>query len=298
MSQHIHQRRWFSELQILRCSVVLEFLFGICGILVAWYSSSQAVLLDGSYSLLCTLTMMANVRVSRLVKLPPSAKYPYGLAIMEPLMLILEGFILLGLCAGLMVFSVRTLCTGGCLPAFDPALVYEIFSTIIGSATTTVLYLVHRTRPSPLIYFEFQEWLLDTTVSAVAAMAFSIAFVLGSQHPITPYIDSLLTISLLLVLIHLPVRTLCKNLRQLMLQDVASPKLLEQTRNAICSQCTLCQVADLSVIWLGRWLWVNIELTLAGDNSPTRAELQAIRMAAASSVSQVCEYYRIQLNLR
>lgn|GEM_PF-6627379 len=292
----MHPRRWLNELQILRFSVVLECFFGICGILVAWYSGSQAVLLDGSYSLLCTLTMMANVRVSRLVRRPPSAKSPYGLPTVEPLMLILEGFILLGLCTTLMVLSVRTLCSGGYLPAFDLALVYEIFSTIIGGITTTVLYMVHRTGFSPLIHFEFQEWLLDTAVSAIAAIAFFIACVIGNDHPVTPYIDSLLTISLLLVLVRLPLQTLRKNFRQLLLQDVASPTLVARTRDAIHAQCDVRQRIDISMIWLGRWLWVNIELTDAGDDPPSCGEMRAIRAAAASVVSQVCDHCRIQLS--
>ncbi len=291
----MHQRRWLNELQILRFSVVLECLFGICGILVAWCTGSQAVLLDGSYSLLCTLTMMANVRVSKLVRQPPSAKNPYGLPTMEPLMLILEGFILLGLCTALMMCSIRMLCSGGYLPAFNLALVYETFSTIIGGLTTVVLYMLHRSSPSPLIHFEFQEWLLDTAVSGVAAVAFAIACVIGNDHLVTPYIDSLLTISLLLVLIRLPLQTLRKNFRQLLLQDVASPKLVAQTRDAIRAQCDTRQRIDISMIWLGRWLWVNIELTVVDNDAPSYREMQAIRAAVAGVVSQVCDHYRIQL---
>ncbi len=289
----MRQRRWPNELQVLRFSVALECFFGISGILVALYSGSQVVLLDGSYSLLCTLTMMANVRVSRVVGLPPSAKNPYGLPTIEPLMLIFESFILLGLCATLMVLSARTLCSGGSLPAFDAALVYEIFSTIVGGATTTVLYMVHRYKSSPLIHFEFQEWLLDTVVSAVAAIAFCLAFVVDNHHPVTPYIDSLLTVLLLLVLSRLPLQALRKNFRQLLLQDVASPKLVARTRDVILARCGSRQQVNISMIWLGRWLLVSIELTLTGDDCLSCTELQLIRAAAASAVNQECEHYRI-----
>ena len=51
-----------------------------------------------------------------------------------------------------------------------------------------------------------------------------------------------------------------------MLQDIASPKLPEQTRHAIRGQCEACRQVNISMIWLGRWLWVNVELTLTDDD--------------------------------
>ncbi|USE34434.1 cation transporter [Endozoicomonas sp. SCSIO W0465] len=285
-----------NELNILRCSVVLELFFGMTGILVAFYSRSNAVLLDGCYSLLCTLTMMANVRISQMVKLPPSAESPYGYPTLEPLMLFFESIILLGLCLALLYFSTGKLLMGGYIPEFDLALAYEIFSTIIGGATATLFFLLHRSKPSPLIYFEFQEWLVDAAVGAAAATAFALAYHLGNCHPITPYIDSLLTILLLFFLIRLPLKTLRKNFKQLLLKDVATQELLESTRNAI-SELWDTRHIDISMIWLGRWLWINIEITIHNNTLPNKDELQKIRTKAENTISSICRYYRLQLSL-
>lgn len=291
----MYQWLQLNELNILRCSVVLELFFGVTGILVAFYSRSNAVLLDGCYSLLCTLTMMANVRISQIVKLPPTPESPYGYPTLEPLMLFFEGIILLGLCLALLSFSVCKLITGGYIPEFDLALAYEIFSTIIGGATATLFFLLNRSKPSPLIYFEYQEWLVDSAVSAGATVAFAIAYQLGNSHPVTPFIDSILTISLLLFLVGLPLRTVHRNFRQLLLKDVATPELLESTRNVITEQWN-AQKISISMIWLGRWLWVNIEITIHNDTLPTKNELESIRAKAEQAISSICKYYRLQLS--
>ncbi|MBO9482364.1 cation transporter [Salinisphaera sp. G21_0] len=284
-----------NELNILRYSVVLELFFGVTGILVAFYSRSNAVLLDGCYSLLCTLTMMANVRISQIVKLPPSPESPYGYPTLEPLMLFFEGIILLGLCLALLSFSICKLITGGYIPEFDLALAYEIFSTIIGGATATLFFLLHRSKPSPLIYFECQEWLVDSAVSAAATAAFAIAYRLGNSHPITPFIDSILTIGLLLFLVGLPLKTLHKNFKQLLLKDVVTPELLESTKKVIAEQWDAQQI-NICMIWLGRWLWVNVEITIHNDTLPTKEEFESIRAKAEHAISSICQYYRLQFS--
>lgn len=295
----MHQWRFLNELNILRFSVVLELFFGISGVLIAMHSGSQAILLDGSYSLLCTLTMMANVRVSILVRQPPSAKNPYGHPTLEPLMLLFEGILLLGLCLTIIAVSVYQLSRGGYIPELNLPLAYEMISTIIGAATTTAFFLIHRSTPSPLIYFEFQEWLVDTVVSAAATSAFAIAYFLGIHHPVTPYIDSTLTLVLVLFLTRLPLKTLFKNFKQLLLQDYASPTLVAQTKDAIAERLHVINKKHINIhmIWLGRWLWVTIELTIHAPNLPAGDELQAIRAITESTVRSACQYYRIQLNL-
>ena len=293
----MHQWLQLNELNILRCSVVLELLFGVTGILVALYSRSNAVLLDGCYSLLCTLTMMANVRISQMVKLPPSPESPYGYPTLEPLMLFFEGILLLGLCLALLSFSVCKLIMGGYIPEFDLALAYEIFSTIVGGATATLFFLLNRSKPSPLIYFEFQEWLVDSAVSAAAAAAFAIAYQLGNSHPVTPYIDSILTILLLLFLVRLPLETVRKNFKQLLLKDVAAPEFAESIRNVISEDWNI-QKINVSMIWLGRWLWVNIEIATHNDTLPTKDALKSIRAKTESTISSKCKYYRLQLSFR
>ncbi len=295
----MHQWRQLNELNILRFSVVLELFFGVTGILVALLSGSNAVLLDGSYSLLCMLTMMANVRISRLVKLPPAANILYGYPTLEPLMLFLEGIILLGLCLTLLGFSVYKLYMGGYTPEFDLAMAYEIFSSIIGGATATVFFLLHRSKPSPLIYFEYQEWLVDASVSAAAAVAFSLAYLLGNSNPITPYIDSILTLSLLLFLIRLPLKTLQKNFKQLLLLDIAVPELHKQAREAIAEKRISIPDKNLNInmIWIGRWLWVNISIQVHSNTPPSSADLKAIRTITESIVSSASRYYRIMLTL-
>ncbi len=289
-----------TERSILCFSVVLELFFGITGIGIALFSGSRAVMVDGGYSLLCSLTMLANIKVARLVKLPVSAQRPFGSATLEPLMLLFESLVLLTLCLTLLSIAVYQIALGGSLPAFDLALIYEVLSTLVGAATAIVFLNLSRKITSPLIYFEYQEWAIDAAVSATAMVAFSLACVMGDAHPVTPYIDSVLTLFLLIFLIRLPVATLHKNFRQLLLQDIAEPKLslaLEQALVTTASDIGL-QHYQVHMIWLGRWLWVNIEINMPpGKSTLSSEDVQRFRTTAEQKLHSLAAHYQLNITM-
>ncbi|MFK0572270.1 cation transporter, partial [Endozoicomonas sp.] len=165
--------------------------------------------------------------------------------------------------------------------------------------TATIFLMLYRSRPSPLIHFEFQEWLVDASLSASATIAFTVAYLMGNSHPVTPYIDSALTLLLLLFLIRLPLKTLHKNYKQLLLQDLAEPGLVQRVKETISEQhrAIANQHINISMIWLGRWLWVNINITVDNDLPPTTGEMKAIRTTVATAIRSVSRYHRIELSL-
>ncbi|WP_211829702.1 cation transporter [Kistimonas asteriae] len=287
-----------TERKVLCYSVVLELFFGITGIMVALYSDSSAVLLDGGYSLLCTLTMLANVKVARLVTLPVSAQRPFGSATLEPLMLLFESLILLALCSLLLSVATYQIVRGGNLPAFDLALIYEVFSTLVGGATAMTFLYLYRKIQSPLIYFEYQEWVVDASVSATAMVAFALACFMGDTHPVTPYIDSVLTLLLLVFLIRLPVATLRKNFRQLLLQDIAEPGLTHALEQALAATATEIGLLHYRthVICLGRWLWVNIEIGVpTGKSTLTHDDVHLFRRAAEKKLQSQAKHFQLNI---
>ncbi|GFR99946.1 cation transporter [Elysia marginata] len=287
-----------TERKVLCYSVVLELFFGITGIMVALYSDSRAVLLDGGYSLLCTLTMLANVKVARLVTLPVSAQRPFGSATLEPLMLLFESLILLALCSILLSVAVYQIVQGGNLPAFDLALIYEVFSTLVGGATAIGFLYLYRKIQSPLIYFEYQEWVVDASVSATAMVAFALACFMGDTHPVTPYIDSVLTLLLLVFLIRLPMATLRKNFRQLLLQDIAEPGLTHALEQALAATATKIGLPHYRIhtICLGRWLWVNIELTVpTGKSTLTNDDVHLLLSTAEQQLRVQAKHFQLNI---
>ncbi len=287
-----------TERNILCYSVVLELFFGITGIVVALCSDSRAVMLDGGYSLLCTLTMLANIKVARLVKLPVSAQRPFGSATLEPLMLLFESLILLALCSILLSVAAYQIVQGGNLPAFDLALIYEVFSTLVGGATTIAFLYLYRKIPSPIIHFEYQEWIVDASVSATAMVAFALACLMGDTHPVTPYIDSVLTLLLLVFLIRLPLATLRKNFRQLLLQDIGEPGLSQTLEQALAATATEIGLEHYQthIIWLGRWLWVNIEISMpTGKHSLSSDDVLRFRTAAEQKLLSLAGHYQLNI---
>ncbi|WP_299732428.1 cation transporter [uncultured Endozoicomonas sp.] len=291
---------WLNECTILRCSVYLELFFGITGLMVAWHSGSQAVFLDGGYSLICTLTMMANVRIARLVTKHPTPEKPFGRAPLEPLMLLLESSLLLLMCISLLTMAIYEISTGGYLPEFSLALAYEVFSMIVGGSVAVLFLFVHRTTHSPLIYFEFQEWLLDAVLSTSATVAFTIAHWLGTTHPITPYIDSILTLLLVGLLIRLPIKTFSKNFRQLLFTAKPEAQLIEHINNSLWNleNPLTKEMMNIHIIRIGRWHLANITINIQSDTPcPTYHELGKIKSAVENSMLEKHQYIKVNLQL-
>ena len=287
-----------TEQKVLRYSIMLELFFGVIGIMVALYSDSRALLLDGGYSLLCTLTMLANVKVAKLVTLPVSAQRPFGSATLEPLILLFESLILLALCSILLSIAVCQIIHGGSLPAFDLALIYEVFSTTVGGVIAVAFLYLYRKIPSPIIYFEYQEWVVDASVSATAMVAFALACFIGDTHPVTPYIDSVLTLLLLIFLIRLPLTTLRKSFRQLLLQDIAEPGLTHALEQTLASTATKIGLRHyrVQIICLGRWLWVNIELGVPPDKgSLTPENVHIFRRTAEQKLRAQAKHFQLNI---
>ena len=269
-----------TEEYLLLLSLLLELLFGIAGIAVSKICLSQAVLLDGSYSLLCTLTMAAAIYVARRIKQSPDAHYPFGQAALEPLMLIAESIILLMLCGVLAGHAIQLILKGGVQLNYSVVLGYEAASLITGFAMTIGMKIAGQKLNSQLILFESREWLLDMTLSGIALISFSVSLRLPENSKAALLTDPILTLIFCLPLMYFPLSCLRKNIQQLIWHSASEPEqeIITNTVEKIARERSITLQAELSVVIIGRSVWISVPVALQSDTGNAFINIQLIKL--------------------
>ncbi len=277
--------KWITEERLLLFSLLLELLFGITGIALSKICLSQAVLLDGSYSLLCTLTMAATVYVARRIRQSPNSRYPFGQAALEPLMLVVESIILLMLCAVLAGHAVQLILKGGVHLNYSVAIGYEAASLITGLAMTIGMKIAGEKLNSQLILFESQEWLLDMSLSGIALLSFAVSLFLPENSTAALLTDPILTLTLCLPLMYFPISCLRKNIQQLIWHAAPKPaqEIISNAVGEIASEQAITLQAEPSVVVIGRTLWISVPVLQGDANS---ASLDILLVTLRHTVEQ------------
>jgi len=280
-----------TELRALRFSTVGYLLMGLLGIAFFLATRSEAILLDGVYSLISFLASIMAARVARLVDRPGSDTFHFGYAHFEPLLNALRGFLIVGLSAFAFAGAVEALFHGGRPIAAGVALIYGV------SAATLCLLMAWNQRRlakrvgSPLLEVDARTWFVDGIISTGAALAFLGAFVLQrlELHGLLPYVDPSLVVILVLAMARVPLTTLRDNLREVL---QVAPRQDDQAlvRGAVEGALADLPVREVQIrmVKVGRTFYVLTHVLLPEDWRPeSTAALDRIRCRVAQSLREV-----------
>ncbi len=81
------------ETKALRLSVVMNLIMAALGLGFGWISGSQAILLDGFFSLIGFAMALVTIRVARLVSQPADQHFHFGYAQFEPFLNTVKGLL-------------------------------------------------------------------------------------------------------------------------------------------------------------------------------------------------------------
>ncbi|WP_299480964.1 cation transporter [uncultured Roseibium sp.] len=201
------------------------------GILTAWLSRSDAMLVDGLYSAVNFVSAIAASRIGARVGLPPTRKRPWGHDFDEVLYVTFRSLILIGILIFAAIVSgikIWTFFTGGTVPelVFGPIVFYSVTIVLICLALAFNYYRAYRNsgKRSPLLKTEARAAMMDGVLSVGAGAALlSLPFLEGT--PLAPYVpigDAVIVIVLILAIIWQPLATFRKTLADL--AGVSAPK--------------------------------------------------------------------------
>lgn len=186
-------------------SIAVATAIGVAGIVVGLLAGSQLIVLDGAYAFIGVAVSWLLLLVSRLVGIGPTDRYPYGRDALTPLVVGVQGFVLLGTILYAAIDAVSSLLDGGSTVAVGWALAYALVATV----TSLVVWrrLAHAAPGSDLVSAEATAWQVSTYLGAGMIAGFALLAVADSVDwdGIAPYVDPVMVLLASVVLLPAPI---------------------------------------------------------------------------------------------
>jgi predicted Co/Zn/Cd cation transporter (cation efflux family) len=252
-----------TEQRALRLSASASAVIG--GVAVVWGLAvqSQALLLDGVYALIGTALSLLTLHAARLVAAGPTSRYPFGREALGPLMVGVQGLVLLGTLLYATVAAVLTIRAGGSEAAVGSALLYALLSLAVSIGLLVVMLRLGTT--SELVGAEAAQWRAGAVLSGVLAVGFGLAVVLTRMDvdTVVPYIDPVLVLSATAMLIPTPLRMIGTSLREL-LEAAPDHSVTEPVADAVAAVREKFGLPepDLRVGKVGRKLYIELDFVV------------------------------------
>lgn len=249
---------------------------GGLGFAFAFLTGSEAILLDGIFSVVGFGVALATIRVSQLLHRPPDQRFQFGFAAFEPLVNLGKGLILgfVGLYAGL--GALTTLLAGGSSVAAGLAAVYAAVAAVGCFAVAALLRRAAKKTDSPLLAVDVRTWIIDGALSSGVGLSFLATWLIqgGAWAWVVPYVDPALVLVLSLIVLPVPVATVREGFHQLM--GGAPERDLQQRVRALLAE-EFAYLEDvqprLRMLKLGRLVHVQLYLIV-----PSGIEIKSVTL--------------------
>ena len=207
------------EKRALIISVIGALFMAGLGIGFALVTKSNAILLDGIFSLIGFAAGLVALRISSLVQQPDDSHYQFGYGGFEALFNLLKGVTIAMISVFALTDAINAILGGGRPINAGIALIYAI---IVGTVCFIVaLYLRRAARKtlSPLVELDAKNWLIDGLLTVAVLIAFIAAFYIEQSEYewMADYVDPIIVATLVILVIPVPYFAIRDNVKQLLL---------------------------------------------------------------------------------
>ncbi len=276
------------EKRAMSVSLYGNLFFVIVELVVAIISSSQAVLLDAVYDGVEFVMLLPSVFLIPLLYKPSNEKYPFGFMQVETLFIILKGITMTAVTIGLIANNINILLHGGRIIAFDTIAWFELFACVLGIIVALYLKRKNKNLNSPLITTEMQGWIIDSVISLGMAAAFLLPIIVPWSwfQSLVPYLDSLFTIILSMIMLPTPIKTVITGFRDLLL-ICPEEKTVQEIKDLIEPELKECPYSEISyeIVRTGRKLWISAYIMLKKDELSVR-KLKMLQSRCIAALAQ------------
>jgi predicted Co/Zn/Cd cation transporter (cation efflux family) len=195
-----------AERHALRRSIAVTAALGALGIGWGLAVGSQMIVLDGAYAAIGLVVSWLLLLASRLVDRGPTRRYPYGREAMTPLVVGLQGFVLLATLAYATVDATGTILAGGATVAAGWAFAYAVVTTL--GSVGMWWWLRRGAGGSDLVGAEATAWGASVVLGTAMVIGFG-AISLLARFPaagIAPYVDPAMVLVSVVLLLPAPLR--------------------------------------------------------------------------------------------
>lgn len=216
-----------TEQSLLKFSIAITVLLAAFGIGAGLFSGSFAVVFDGVYALTDAFMTVLALLVARLIAASAAPRpggrlaerFTMGFWHLEPMVLGLNGTLLMGAAIYALINAIDSLMDGGRSIEFDYAIIVTFVSFAVSLIMAWFVKRQNRRLKSAFVALDAKSWLMSALLSAALFLAFAIGYGLtGTAHQwIAPYIDPAVLALVCLIIIPMPLGNVKQALADILL---------------------------------------------------------------------------------
>ena len=221
-----------AEQTILKISIGVTILIACSGIAFGIVTGSFSIAFDGVYSLADASMSTLALVVARLIasdadpargKGKLRARFSLGFWHLEPIVLGLNGILLMSVAVYALINAIISILSGGHALEFDYAILYAAITLLACLTMAAVVRRKNATIRSGFLTLDATAWLMSAGITAALLIAFIGGFFVdGTQLAwIAPYIDPAVLALVSVVIIPMPVGTVRQALSDILLMTPA-----------------------------------------------------------------------------
>ncbi len=229
-----------NEKKALQISIIINFLLSGIAFYYGYLTKSEAILLDGYYSIAGFLLAVISIWVLKIVNKPETKSFNFGYSSIEPLFNLIKGLLILIVIIVSAFNAFTDIVQGGFLPDFSNSILYFLISTISCLLMTVYFYVLQKKLNTSILNLEYKNWLIDTLISASVGFTFVISWMLEGtfMNEYLVYTDAFATLLIILIVIKLPLQTIYSGIREILLSAPPTEitDIIDKTGNEIFSR--------------------------------------------------------------
>ncbi|MCM1012440.1 cation transporter [Brevibacterium sp. XM4083] len=229
-----------TEHQALKVSLAAILLVSVLGIGFGLVSGSFAILFDGVFSLMDAVMSIVSLTVAGLISrsvtnrlsLRTQNAFTMGFWHFEPIVLLINSVLMMGVAAYALFQAVSALLSGGRPVDFGPAVVYAAVVVLITAVMGTLEHRANRRIGSEFVAMDVKGWIMAGGVTGALLIAFIIGMLIDGTEAawLMPYVDPAVLTVVAAVLIPVPLSTARRALAQV---SLVTPPALRKDAEAV-----------------------------------------------------------------
>jgi cation diffusion facilitator family transporter len=276
------------EQALLKQSIWATMTLAIIAIIFGLWVNSQSIEFDGFYALVDSVITITALYVTKLIAKEASERFQFGYWHLEPIVASVNGLVLGVTCLYAFVNGINALLQGGREVNFELGLIYTIFASLVSFFMYFYISVANRKISSEFLRIDSQAWLIGGVLSFGLCAAFLFAILVSRTkfEYLTVYADPVIIITLSILLIQVPVRTIWKSLREVF---IVTPVELDEQVTTVMEELSKKYKFNNYKTYVakrGRAQFIEINVLISPENNITVTYLDKIREEIAAQLRE------------
>ena len=239
------------------------------GIIFFLLTQSEAILLDGVYSLVSFFMVLFTRKVSRVISIGNSRTFHHGAIQLESLINAIRALSIIAILVFALFSAISAILHGGRNVSAGFAIIYGFLVGILGIGISMLIRRVSKQTQSKLLATDANTWFIDGVMSFGVGITFLVTFFVGktSYQYLSGFIDPIAVCILCCFLILIPFKGLTANIKQLLLIAPAAEEQ-DKIQRAVtsCLKNLVYQDLLIQMVPLGKTIYLTIFIKVPHGN--------------------------------